>query len=149
VLRDYRLVLFSSRGTGAGALHCSQLQQVMGDSELAVPPPNAVQACAQSTGEPGEVSDVGPAVAGHGDSEYVPGVAVLQFHAQHPAVGSCSGCRWTGSPRCAGRQESWGGRIGEGHPAARNLLASSAAMAASCSARSASSATISAVVGST
>jgi hypothetical protein len=29
VLRDYRLVLFSSRGTGAGALHCPQLQQVM------------------------------------------------------------------------------------------------------------------------
>jgi pimeloyl-ACP methyl ester carboxylesterase len=51
VLRDYRLVLFSSRGTGADALQCPQLQQVMGDSELAVPPPSAVQACAQSIGD--------------------------------------------------------------------------------------------------
>jgi pimeloyl-ACP methyl ester carboxylesterase len=51
VLRDYRLVLFSSRGTGAGALHCPALQQVMGDSDLAVPPPSAVQACAQSLGD--------------------------------------------------------------------------------------------------
>ncbi|MGH3721963.1 MAG: alpha/beta fold hydrolase [Pseudonocardiaceae bacterium] len=50
VLRDYRLVLFSSRGTGAGALHCPQLQQVMGDSDLTVPPPSAVQACAQAIG---------------------------------------------------------------------------------------------------
>ena len=51
VLRDYRLVLFSSRGTGSGALHCPQLQQVMGDSDLTVPPPSAVQACAQSIGD--------------------------------------------------------------------------------------------------
>lgn len=55
VLRDYRLVLFSSRGTGTGALHCPQLQQVMGDSDLAVPLSGslsrAVQACAQSIGD--------------------------------------------------------------------------------------------------
>jgi pimeloyl-ACP methyl ester carboxylesterase len=50
VLRDYRLVLFSSRGTGAGALQCPQLQRVMGEADLAVPPPSAVQACAQSIG---------------------------------------------------------------------------------------------------
>lgn len=49
VLRDYRLVLFSSRGTGAGALQCPELQQVMDD--LIVPPPSAVQACAQSIGD--------------------------------------------------------------------------------------------------
>jgi pimeloyl-ACP methyl ester carboxylesterase len=51
VLRDYRLVLFSSRGTGAGALHCPELQQVMGDSDLAVLPPSAVHACAHSIGD--------------------------------------------------------------------------------------------------
>ncbi|MDQ4092010.1 MAG: alpha/beta hydrolase [Actinomycetota bacterium] len=51
VLRDYRLVLFSSRGTGAGALQCPELQQAMGDSDLAVPPPSAVHACAQSIGD--------------------------------------------------------------------------------------------------
>ncbi len=50
VLRDYRLVMISSRGTGAGALQCPQPQQVMGDSDQAVPPSSAVQACAQSIG---------------------------------------------------------------------------------------------------
>jgi pimeloyl-ACP methyl ester carboxylesterase len=50
VLRDYRLVMISSRGTGAGALQCPQLQQVMGDSDQTVPPPSAVQECAQSIG---------------------------------------------------------------------------------------------------
>lgn len=49
VLRDYRLVLFSARGTGTGALQCPQLQQVM-DSDQAVPTPSAVQACADSIG---------------------------------------------------------------------------------------------------
>ncbi|MGH3693841.1 MAG: alpha/beta hydrolase [Pseudonocardiaceae bacterium] len=48
VLRDYRLVLFSARGTGAGALQCPQLQQVMDDQSA--PPSSAVQACAQSIG---------------------------------------------------------------------------------------------------
>jgi pimeloyl-ACP methyl ester carboxylesterase len=47
VLRDYRLVLISSRGTGAGALQCPQLQQSLG----AVPAPSAVRACAQSIGD--------------------------------------------------------------------------------------------------
>lgn len=50
VLRDYRLVMISSRGTGDGALQCPQLQQVMGDSDQAVPPSSAVQECAQSIG---------------------------------------------------------------------------------------------------
>lgn len=50
VLRDYRLVLFSARGTGTGALQCPQLQQVMNDSDQTAPPPSAVQACAQSIG---------------------------------------------------------------------------------------------------
>ncbi|MGH3513687.1 MAG: alpha/beta fold hydrolase [Pseudonocardiaceae bacterium] len=50
VLRDYRLVMISSRGTGTGALQCPQLQQVMGDSDQTVPPPSAVQECAQSIG---------------------------------------------------------------------------------------------------
>ncbi|MGB8199395.1 MAG: alpha/beta fold hydrolase, partial [Pseudonocardiaceae bacterium] len=45
VLRDYRLVLFSSRGTGA--LQCPQLQQALS----AVPPPGAVRACSRSIGD--------------------------------------------------------------------------------------------------
>jgi pimeloyl-ACP methyl ester carboxylesterase len=59
VLRDYRLVLFSSRGTGTGtgtgAVHCPQLQQVMNDPNLAVPLSgplsSAVHACARSLGD--------------------------------------------------------------------------------------------------
>ncbi|MGH3833256.1 MAG: alpha/beta fold hydrolase [Pseudonocardiaceae bacterium] len=51
VLRDYRLVLFSARGTGTGALRCPQLQRAMSSSDQAVPPPSAVQACAQSLGD--------------------------------------------------------------------------------------------------
>lgn len=51
VLHDYRLVLFSSRGTGAGALNCPQLQQVMSDSDHTVPPSSAVLACAHSLGD--------------------------------------------------------------------------------------------------
>ena len=34
--------------------------------------------------EPGEVSHVGPAVAGHRDREDVARVVLLKFHAQHP-----------------------------------------------------------------
>jgi hypothetical protein len=61
---------------------------------------------------------------------------------------SRSRCRWTRSRRCAGLPGNWDERIGEGHPAARNLFASSAAIAASSRARSASSATTSASVSS-
>jgi len=50
VVHDYRLVLLDQRGTGAGALHCPQLQQVMGTSDLTVPPVSAVQACAHAIG---------------------------------------------------------------------------------------------------
>lgn len=50
VVRDYRLVLIDQRGTGGGALQCPQLQQVMGTSDLTVPPASAVQACAQTIG---------------------------------------------------------------------------------------------------
>ncbi|MBV9730639.1 MAG: alpha/beta fold hydrolase [Pseudonocardiales bacterium] len=50
VLRAYRLVLIDQRGTGGGALRCPQLQQVMGSSDLTVPPASTVQACAQTIG---------------------------------------------------------------------------------------------------
>jgi pimeloyl-ACP methyl ester carboxylesterase len=50
VVRDYRLVLIDQRGTGAGALLCPQLQQVMGSSDLTVPPAGVVSACAQAIG---------------------------------------------------------------------------------------------------
>jgi pimeloyl-ACP methyl ester carboxylesterase len=50
VLRAYRLVLIDQRGTGGGALRCPPLQQVMGSSDLTVPPASAVQACAQTMG---------------------------------------------------------------------------------------------------
>jgi pimeloyl-ACP methyl ester carboxylesterase len=59
VLRDYRLVLFSARGTGTGALQCPQLQQMMGHLDqtgpssgpLSGPLSGAVQACAHSVGD--------------------------------------------------------------------------------------------------
>jgi pimeloyl-ACP methyl ester carboxylesterase len=51
VFRDYRLVFIDQRGTGSGALQCPQLQQVMGSSDLTVPPVNAVQECAQAIGD--------------------------------------------------------------------------------------------------
>lgn len=50
VLRDYRLVLFSGRGTGAGALRCPQLQQVLADPDQTGSLRSAVQACAQTIG---------------------------------------------------------------------------------------------------
>ena len=51
VLRNYRLVLFSARGTGPGALRCPHLQQALDDLAAPGPPPSAVQACAQSLGD--------------------------------------------------------------------------------------------------
>src|SRR5919206_4780800 len=43
VLRNYRLVLFSARGTGPGALRCPQLQQALDDLAAPGPPPSAVR----------------------------------------------------------------------------------------------------------
>ena len=51
VLRTYRLVLFSGRGTGPGALRCPELQQALNDLASAGPAASAVQACAQSLGD--------------------------------------------------------------------------------------------------
>jgi pimeloyl-ACP methyl ester carboxylesterase len=50
LLRDYRLVMLDQRGTGAGALRCPALQRAMGSSDLTVPPPGSVEACAQALG---------------------------------------------------------------------------------------------------
>jgi pimeloyl-ACP methyl ester carboxylesterase len=50
LLRDYRLVMFDQRGTGAGALRCPALQRAMGTSDLTVPPPGSVEACARALG---------------------------------------------------------------------------------------------------
>ncbi|MBV9058860.1 MAG: alpha/beta fold hydrolase [Pseudonocardiales bacterium] len=50
VVRDYRLIFIDQRGTGAGALQCPQLQEVMGSSDLTVPPAGVVGACAQAIG---------------------------------------------------------------------------------------------------
>ena len=49
-LRGYRLVMFDQRGTGAGALDCPALQRQMGASDLTVPAPAAVRACAAAVG---------------------------------------------------------------------------------------------------
>jgi len=49
-LRGYRLVMFDQRGTGAGALDCPALQRQMGASDLTVPAPAAVRACAAAIG---------------------------------------------------------------------------------------------------
>jgi pimeloyl-ACP methyl ester carboxylesterase len=50
LLRDYRLVMFDQRGTGEGALRCPALQRAMGTSDLTVPPPGSVEACARALG---------------------------------------------------------------------------------------------------
>jgi pimeloyl-ACP methyl ester carboxylesterase len=50
LLRDYRLVMFDQRGTGAGALRCPALQRAVGTSDLTVPPPGSVEACARALG---------------------------------------------------------------------------------------------------
>lgn len=49
-LAGYRLVMFDQRGTGAGALRCPALQAAAGGSDLVVPPPGAVPACAHALG---------------------------------------------------------------------------------------------------
>jgi pimeloyl-ACP methyl ester carboxylesterase len=49
-MRGYRLVMFDQRGTGAGALKCPVLQAAAGASDLVVPPPGAIQACARAIG---------------------------------------------------------------------------------------------------
>ena len=50
VLRDYRLVLYDQRGTGAGALQCPELQAQMGSSDLRPPSTDAVQSCGATIG---------------------------------------------------------------------------------------------------
>jgi pimeloyl-ACP methyl ester carboxylesterase len=50
VLHDYRIVVLDQRGTGAGALDCTQLQAAMGSSDLTPPPAAAVRACAARLG---------------------------------------------------------------------------------------------------
>ena len=49
-IQGYRLVMLDQRGTGAGALHCPALQKAAGSSDLVMPPPGAVTACAASIG---------------------------------------------------------------------------------------------------
>ncbi|MBV6698206.1 alpha/beta fold hydrolase [Kitasatospora aureofaciens] len=50
VLKDYRLVMFDQRGTGANALQCPALQDQMGASDLTPPTPQAVTDCAAALG---------------------------------------------------------------------------------------------------
>ena len=49
-MRGYRLVMFDQRGTGTHALKCPVLQTAAGASDLVVPPPGAIQACARAIG---------------------------------------------------------------------------------------------------
>src|SRR5947209_5603565 len=49
-LTGYRLVMFDQRGTGTAALRCPALQAAAGGSDLVVPPPGAVPACAHAIG---------------------------------------------------------------------------------------------------
>jgi pimeloyl-ACP methyl ester carboxylesterase len=51
VLRDYRMVFISGRGTGENALRCPALQDAVGASDFAVPPPGSIPACADAIGE--------------------------------------------------------------------------------------------------
>jgi pimeloyl-ACP methyl ester carboxylesterase len=51
VLKGYRLVMFDQRGTGQfGAINCPALQAAVGSSDITVPSPRSVQACANSIG---------------------------------------------------------------------------------------------------
>jgi pimeloyl-ACP methyl ester carboxylesterase len=50
VLRDYRLVFYDQRGTGAGALRCPALQAQMGSSDLRPPTVDAVRSCGAAIG---------------------------------------------------------------------------------------------------
>ena len=50
LMHDYRLVMFDQRGTGAAALRCPALQRAVGTSDLTVPPPGSVEACARTLG---------------------------------------------------------------------------------------------------
>ncbi|MQS11337.1 alpha/beta hydrolase [Streptomyces kaniharaensis] len=50
VLKDYRLVMFDQRGTGANALQCPALQEQMGASDLTPPTRQAVTDCAAAIG---------------------------------------------------------------------------------------------------
>jgi hypothetical protein len=50
VLRDHRLVLISTQGTGTGALRCPQLQRLLSQNSVAVPTPGVVRACADTIG---------------------------------------------------------------------------------------------------
>lgn len=49
-ITGFRLVMYDQRGTGAGALRCPALQAAAGGSDLVVPPPGAVPACARAVG---------------------------------------------------------------------------------------------------
>jgi pimeloyl-ACP methyl ester carboxylesterase len=51
VLRDYRLVFISGRGTGENALRCPGLQDTLGSSDFAVPTAGEVSDCARAVGE--------------------------------------------------------------------------------------------------
>jgi pimeloyl-ACP methyl ester carboxylesterase len=48
--RAYRLAVIDQRGTGGQALRCPALQKAVGTSDLTVPPPKAVTACARRLG---------------------------------------------------------------------------------------------------
>ena len=50
LLHDYRLVMLDQRGTGQAALRCPALQRAVGTSDLTVPPPGSVEACARTLG---------------------------------------------------------------------------------------------------
>ncbi|WP_427889199.1 alpha/beta hydrolase [Kribbella sp. GL6] len=50
VLRDYRLVMFDQRGTGAGGLNCPALQDTVGGSDFLTPPAEAVDQCTKQLG---------------------------------------------------------------------------------------------------
>jgi pimeloyl-ACP methyl ester carboxylesterase len=50
VLEQYRLVVLDQRGTGRGAIDCTALQETTGGSDFLTPPPEAVDACAETIG---------------------------------------------------------------------------------------------------
>jgi pimeloyl-ACP methyl ester carboxylesterase len=62
-MKGYRLVMLDQRGTGAGALNCPGLQRAAGSSDLVVPPPGVVPACAAAIGPARRFYTTGETVA--------------------------------------------------------------------------------------
>jgi pimeloyl-ACP methyl ester carboxylesterase len=80
VVAGYRVVALDQRGTGATALQCPELQQVMGFSDLTPPPAAAVRACARTIGKDREFYSTDDVVADLDQFRKTLGVATMTIY---------------------------------------------------------------------